>query len=67
MGMLDLLQSIDWQQESYPNSKDFIVLPFIALFFLTIRFFLDRFIFEVIISYPMFFFWLRMTHEGLNL
>ncbi|XP_074309516.1 ceramide synthase 1 LOH3-like [Silene latifolia] len=48
MGFIDLLHSIDWQQESYPNSQDFIALPFFALFFPSVRFFLDRFVFEKI-------------------
>ncbi|KAK9707077.1 hypothetical protein RND81_07G171100 [Saponaria officinalis] len=48
MGLIDLLHSIDWQHESYPSSNDFIVLPFFALFFPSVRFFLDRFVFEKI-------------------
>lgn len=47
MGFVDLLGSIDWEHESYPKYEDFIVLPLFALFFPTVRFFLDRFIFEV--------------------
>ncbi|KAJ4972821.1 hypothetical protein NE237_005995 [Protea cynaroides] len=38
--------SIDWEEESYPEYKDFIALLFFALLFPTIRFFLDRFVFE---------------------
>lgn len=48
MGLVDLLGSFDWEQESYPQYEDFAVLPFFALFFPTVRFFLDRFIFEVL-------------------
>ncbi|KAL9225822.1 hypothetical protein vseg_001703 [Gypsophila vaccaria] len=46
MSLLDYVKSIEWQQESYPSSNDFILLPFFALFFPLIRFFLDRFVFE---------------------
>ncbi|KAK9750456.1 hypothetical protein RND81_02G198300 [Saponaria officinalis] len=48
MGFMDALHSIDWQQESYPTSKDFIFLPLFAFFFPSIRFFLDKFVFEKI-------------------
>ncbi|KAK1269937.1 hypothetical protein QJS04_geneDACA006749 [Acorus gramineus] len=37
---------IDWERESYPAYEDFIALPFLVLFFPTVRFFLDRFFFE---------------------
>jgi hypothetical protein len=47
MGLTETLRSIDWRQESYPTYEDFIILPFFALFFPTVRFFLDRFIFQV--------------------
>ncbi|WCJ35740.1 Ceramide synthase 1 LOH3 [Euphorbia peplus] len=43
MGLMD---SIDWELESYPSYDDYIVLPFFALFFPTVRFFLDRFVFQ---------------------
>ncbi|KAF5945390.1 hypothetical protein HYC85_015618 [Camellia sinensis] len=46
MGLSQFIQSIDWQQESYPEYEDFAVLPLFALFFPSVRFFLDRFIFE---------------------
>ncbi|XP_061340696.1 ASC1-like protein isoform X1 [Gastrolobium bilobum] len=46
MAWVQRLSSIDWHQESYPDFRDFSVLPFLALFFPTVRFFLDRFIFE---------------------
>ncbi|TKY69466.1 LAG1 longevity assurance-like 3 [Spatholobus suberectus] len=38
--------SIDWNQESYPAFRDFSVIPFFALFFPSLRFLLDRFLFE---------------------
>ncbi|CAL0318149.1 unnamed protein product [Lupinus luteus] len=40
------LSSVDWEQESYPTFHDFSVVPFFALFFPTIRFILDTFLFE---------------------
>ncbi|CAI9096369.1 OLC1v1032497C4 [Oldenlandia corymbosa var. corymbosa] len=46
MGLLELVRSIDWEQESYPKYEDFLALPLFAIFFPTVRFFLDRFIFE---------------------
>ncbi|GAA0151184.1 transferase [Lithospermum erythrorhizon] len=46
MGIMELWNSIDWEQESYAEYGDFMVLPLFALFFPTVRFFLDRFIFE---------------------
>ncbi|XP_073054575.1 ASC1-like protein [Primulina eburnea] len=48
MGFLEVRKSVDWEQESYAQYQDFIALPFFALFFPTIRFFLDRFVFEKI-------------------
>ncbi|KAI4357925.1 hypothetical protein L6164_001841 [Bauhinia variegata] len=46
MGMIEKLSSIDWHQESYPSYGDFVVLPLFVLFFPSVRFFLDRFVFE---------------------
>ncbi|KAG7979021.1 hypothetical protein I3843_05G109500 [Carya illinoinensis] len=46
MGLIEVLRSSDWDLESYPAYEDFTVLPFFALFFPSVRFFLDRFIFE---------------------
>ncbi|GMJ04577.1 LAG1 longevity assurance homolog 3, LAG One Homologue 3 [Hibiscus trionum] len=46
MGSIQFIESIDWDQEAYPAYGDFIVLPLFALFFPSVRFFLDRFIFE---------------------
>lgn len=47
MGIAEFTRSIDWEQESYPELRDFAVLPFFALLFPSVRFFLDRFLFEV--------------------
>ncbi|CAN1297740.1 Ceramide synthase 1 LOH3 [Linum perenne] len=46
MGFLEFLKSVDWEHESYPAYEDYVVLPFFAVFFPTVRFFLDRFLFE---------------------
>ncbi|XP_009773742.1 ASC1-like protein [Nicotiana sylvestris] len=46
MGVLEMGNYIDWEQESYPQYEDFIVLPLFALFFPTVRYFLDKFVFE---------------------
>ncbi|XP_008807030.1 ASC1-like protein 1 [Phoenix dactylifera] len=46
MGLVEALFSVDWKQESYPVYEDFVALPFFVLFFPTVRFFLDRFVFE---------------------
>ncbi|XP_019059035.1 PREDICTED: LAG1 longevity assurance homolog 3 [Tarenaya hassleriana] len=46
MGLSDLVKPSDWDQESYPDSTDFRVLPFLAVFFFLLRFILDRFFFE---------------------
>ncbi|KAL3654347.1 ASC1-like protein [Castilleja foliolosa] len=54
MGFLELVKSIEWEQESYPQHEDFIVLPLFALFFPTVRFFLDRFVFEKVSRRLMF-------------
>ena len=47
MGIIDYVKSINWEYESYPAYEDYIVLPLFALFFPTVRFFLDRFVFQV--------------------
>ncbi|XP_004490319.1 ASC1-like protein [Cicer arietinum] len=44
--VLEQLTSLDWQQQSYPAFPDFFLLPFFALFFPSLRFLLDRFLFE---------------------
>lgn len=46
--LLESFTSIDWHHESYPRYHDFLYLPLIALFFPTLRFFLDRLLFEKI-------------------
>lgn len=46
MGLLKTLGFINWESESYPFYQDFVVLPFFAIFFPAIRFFLDTFIFQ---------------------
>ncbi|KAJ4840626.1 hypothetical protein Tsubulata_023558 [Turnera subulata] len=46
MGLMEHVKSIDWEDESYPAYEDYIVLPLFALFFPTVRFFLDRFVFQ---------------------
>ncbi|KAK4357939.1 hypothetical protein RND71_023549 [Anisodus tanguticus] len=45
MGLLQW-SFLDWEHESYPSYEDFAVLPLFAVFFPTVRFFLDRFVFE---------------------
>ncbi|XP_052200029.1 ceramide synthase 1 LOH3 [Diospyros lotus] len=37
---------VNWEQESDPNFEDFLALPFFVLFFPSVRFFLDRVVFE---------------------
>nr|KJB06910.1 hypothetical protein B456_001G066100 [Gossypium raimondii] len=46
MGLFGLLSSVNWDSEFYPQLTDFVYLPFFALFFLSVRLFLDNFIFE---------------------
>ncbi|CAN0923891.1 Ceramide synthase 1 LOH3 [Linum grandiflorum] len=46
MAFMELLKSVDWEHESYPAYEDYVVLPFFIVFFPTVRFFLDRFLFE---------------------
>lgn len=48
MGIMEMIKSIDWQKEADPRPHDFIVLPFFALLFPSVRFFLDRFLFQKI-------------------
>lgn len=54
MGILEKLGRIDWEQESYPRYQDFVALPLFALFFPTVRFLLDRFVFENVARRLMF-------------
>ncbi|KAM0942606.1 putative TRAM/LAG1/CLN8 domain, sphingosine N-acyltransferase Lag1/Lac1 [Dioscorea sansibarensis] len=46
MVLMDLFAPVDWEAESYPDYEDFLALPFMVVFFPTVRFLLDRFIFE---------------------
>ncbi|XP_050258322.1 ceramide synthase 1 LOH3-like isoform X12 [Quercus robur] len=46
MGVLNSTSSINWEQESYPMPKDLVLVPLFALFFLSLRLFLDRYVFE---------------------
>lgn len=46
MGFVDLSGLVDWEKESYPEYQDLAVLPLFAVFFPSVRFFLDRFVFE---------------------
>ncbi|KAJ9163443.1 hypothetical protein P3X46_023111 [Hevea brasiliensis] len=46
MGFMDYVKLIGWEHESYPAYEDYIVLPFFVLFFPSVRFFLDRFVFQ---------------------
>ncbi|XP_022737812.1 LAG1 longevity assurance homolog 3-like isoform X1 [Durio zibethinus] len=46
MGLLGLFKSIDWESESYPQLNDFVLLPFFAFLFPSVRIFLDKFVFE---------------------
>ncbi|KAL8138731.1 hypothetical protein V2J09_004732 [Rumex salicifolius] len=48
MAFLDFASFIDWQEESFPEYGDFVVIPLFAAFFPCVRFFLDRFVFEKI-------------------
>ncbi|CAJ2636177.1 unnamed protein product [Trifolium pratense] len=43
---IDRFNSIDFHHESYPAYEDLYLLPFFALFFPSIRFLLDRLLFE---------------------
>uniref|UniRef100_A0A5B7AAH9 Putative ASC1-like protein n=1 Tax=Davidia involucrata TaxID=16924 RepID=A0A5B7AAH9_DAVIN len=46
MGLVEFVRSIDWGKESFPEYEDFVVLPFFVLFFPSVRYLLDRFVFE---------------------
>ncbi|GAY59634.1 hypothetical protein CUMW_196010 [Citrus unshiu] len=37
---------INWEYESYPEARDFLALPFFAIFFPTVRLVLDKCVFE---------------------
>jgi ceramide synthetase len=51
MGLLESVKSINWEHESSPVYQDFRVLPLFAVFFPSIRFLLDRFVFEKLAKY----------------
>jgi hypothetical protein len=46
IGKLELMWP-DWEKESYPEVRDLALIPLFAIFFPTLRFFLDKFVFEV--------------------
>ncbi|KAJ6726426.1 hypothetical protein OIU79_004557, partial [Salix purpurea] len=46
MGFMEYVKSIEWEHESYPAYEDYVFLPLFALFFLSARLFLDRFVFQ---------------------
>ncbi|XP_010523525.1 PREDICTED: LAG1 longevity assurance homolog 3-like [Tarenaya hassleriana] len=46
MGIVELLKTVNWEVESYPTYHDFRVLPLFAIFFPSVRFLLDRLVFE---------------------
>ncbi|GAA0187103.1 transferase [Lithospermum erythrorhizon] len=46
MGIFELWSKLEWEQESYPEVGDLMVLPLFGLFFPTLRFLLDKFVFE---------------------
>lgn len=46
MGIMEVLPLINWEEESYPDYQDFLAIPILLLFFPTVRFMLDRFVFE---------------------
>ncbi|ONK79386.1 uncharacterized protein A4U43_C01F5830 [Asparagus officinalis] len=62
MGLAQLMSTINWEEESYPNYEDFTALPFLVVFFPTVRFFLDRFVFEKVARRLI----LGKGHEKLN-
>lgn len=47
MGILSSSGLVNWESESDPAAKDFLFLPFFALFFPSVRLFLDTYVFEV--------------------
>lgn len=48
MDLVDFWRRIDWEAESYPAYEDYLVISLFAVFFPTVRYFLDRFVFEKI-------------------
>ncbi|KAL2609829.1 hypothetical protein R1flu_028402 [Riccia fluitans] len=45
---------LDWEHESYPEQKDFSLIPLFAIFFFTVRFLLDGYVFEAAGRYFVF-------------
>ncbi|XP_064954906.1 ASC1-like protein 1 [Musa acuminata AAA Group] len=62
MDVVEAFRSMTWEQESYPAYADFLALPVFAMFFPTVRFFLDKFVFETLAT------WLipKTVHENLS-
>ncbi|XP_028803487.1 LAG1 longevity assurance homolog 3 [Neltuma alba] len=54
MALIQQLTSFDWQQESDPSSRDFVAIPLFALFFLSVRYCLDGYVFENVARRLMF-------------
>ncbi|KAM1326874.1 hypothetical protein PS2_010972 [Malus domestica] len=46
MVLTEYLRTVAWEEEGYPAYEDFVILPLFVLYFPTVRFFLDRFVFE---------------------
>ncbi|KAK3222729.1 hypothetical protein Dsin_009754 [Dipteronia sinensis] len=46
MDFIQRFKFLDWEQESYPAYEEFTLLPLFALCFPTVRFLLERFVFE---------------------
>ncbi|KAB5544711.1 hypothetical protein DKX38_012823 [Salix brachista] len=54
MGFMEYVKSIEWEHESYPAYEDYVFLPLFALFFLSARLFLDRFVFQKVAQHLIF-------------
>ncbi|KAL7607631.1 hypothetical protein Lser_V15G15262 [Lactuca serriola] len=46
MGLVEVLRTIDFEDESYPTYEDFAFLPVFAIFFPVVRYFLNIYVFE---------------------
>jgi hypothetical protein len=57
---------IDWEAESYPAYPDFAAIPLFVVFFLVVRFFLDRFVFEVVVFPAHFYNISRLLYVSLS-
>lgn len=51
MGLVEVLRTIDFEDESYPTYEDFAFLPVFAIFFPVVRYFLNIYVFEVIFTH----------------